>query len=91
MDYDTFINASFFLQGKADEFTRRKSSERKAVLSAILGLEIWDIYKERTAERRKQIESDVQEIDGRVAEIDSELAEEDEQAGNVDIRNRGGS
>ncbi len=42
MDYDTFINASFFLQGKADEFTQRKSSERKAVLSAILGLEIWD-------------------------------------------------
>jgi exonuclease SbcC len=77
MDYDTFINASFFLQGKADEFTQRKSSERKAVLSAILGLEIWDTYKERTAERRKQIESDVQEIDGRVAEIDSELAEEE--------------
>ena len=28
LDYDTFINASFFLQGKADEFTQRKSSER---------------------------------------------------------------
>lgn len=77
LDYDTFINASFFLQGKADEFTQRKSSERKAVLSTILGLEVWDTYKERTAERRKLIESDVQEIDGRVAEIDSELAEED--------------
>jgi exonuclease SbcC len=77
LDYDTFINASFFLQGKADEFTQRKSSERKAVLSTILGLEIWDTYKERTAEKRKLIEGDVQEIDGRVAEIDSELAEED--------------
>lgn len=76
LDYDTFINASFFLQGKADEFTQRKSSERKAVLSTILGLEIWDTYKERTAEKRKLIENDVQEIDGRVAEIDSELAEE---------------
>jgi len=76
MDYDTFINASFFLQGKADEFTQRKSSERKAVLSSILGLEIWDTYKERTAERRKLIEVEVQEIDGRVAEIESELAEE---------------
>jgi exonuclease SbcC len=77
LDYDTFINASFFLQGKADEFTQRKSSERKAVLGTILGLEIWDTYKERTAEKRKLIESDVQEIDGRMAEIDSELAEED--------------
>jgi DNA repair protein SbcC/Rad50 len=76
LDYDTFINASFFLQGKADEFTQRKSSERKAVLSTILGLEIWNTYKDRAAERRKQIEGDVQEIDGRVAEIDTELAEE---------------
>ena len=47
------------------------------MLSTILGLEIWDTYKERTAEKRKLIESDVQEIDGRVAEIDSELAEEE--------------
>ncbi len=77
LDYDTFINASFFLQGKADEFTQRKSSERKAVLSTILGLEIWDTYKERTAEKRKLIEGDVLEIDGRAAEIDTELAEED--------------
>jgi exonuclease SbcC len=77
MDYDTFINASFFLQGKADEFTQRKPSERKAVLSSILGLEIWDVYKERAAERRKQIEAEAQEIDGRVAEIEAELAEED--------------
>ncbi len=76
LDYDTFINASFFLQGKADEFTQRKSSERKAVLSTILGLEIWDTYKNRAADKRKLIEGEVQEIDGRVAEIDTELAEE---------------
>ncbi|GAB4497703.1 MAG: hypothetical protein OHK003_07230 [Anaerolineales bacterium] len=79
LDYETFINASFFLQGKADQFTQKKASERKTVLSSILGLEIWDIYKERTAERRRALESDVSEIDGRVAEIDAELAEEDER------------
>ena len=77
LDYETFINASFFLQGKADQFTQKKSSERKAVLSTILGLEIWDTYKERTAEKRKKLESDVDEIDGRMAEIDMELTEED--------------
>lgn len=79
LDYETFINASFFLQGKADQFTQKKASERKTVLSSILGLEIWDTYKERTAERRRALESDVSEIDGRVAEIDAELAEEDER------------
>ena len=77
LDYDTFINASFFLQGKADEFTQKKASERKAVLGNILGLEIWETYKERTADRRKEIESAVVEIDGRLAEIDAELDEED--------------
>ena len=77
LDYDTFINASFFLQGKADEFTQKKASERKAVLGSILGLEIWETYKERAAEHRKEIERAVDEIDGRLAEINAELGEED--------------
>jgi exonuclease SbcC len=76
LDYETFINASFFLQGKADEFTQKKASERKAVLGNILGLEIWETYKERTAERRKEIERAVDEIDGRTSEIEAELGEE---------------
>ena len=77
LDYETFVNASFFLQGKADQFTQQNASRRKDVLSNILGLEIWEEYKNRTAEKRKSIESRVEEIDGRVAEIDAELAEED--------------
>jgi exonuclease SbcC len=38
LDYDTFVNASFFLQGKADQFTQQNPSRRKEVLSNILGL-----------------------------------------------------
>ena len=76
LDYDTFVNASFFLQGKADEFTQKKASERKTVLGSILGLEIWETYRERTAEHRKSIEREAGELEGRLAEIDSELAEE---------------
>ena len=55
LDYETFINASFFLQGRADQFTQKKASERKAVLGSILGLEIWETYKERTADKRKAL------------------------------------
>ncbi len=77
LDYETFVNASFFLQGKADEFTQKKASERKTVLGSILGLEMWETYRERTAERRKSIEKDVNELEGRIAEIDAELAEEE--------------
>jgi DNA repair protein SbcC/Rad50 len=77
LDFDTFVNASFFLQGKADLFTQQNATRRKEVLSNILGLEMWEDYKNRTAEKRKSLEREVDEIDGRIREIDAELAEED--------------
>jgi DNA repair protein SbcC/Rad50 len=77
LDYDTFVNASFFLQGKADQFTQQNPGKRKEVLSNILGLEMWEEYKNRSAERRKLIEREVDGIEARIAEIDIELAEED--------------
>lgn len=42
MTYETFINSAFLLQGRADEFTRCKASQRKALLSDILGLSHYD-------------------------------------------------
>jgi len=77
MDYDTFTNASFFLQGNADQFTTRAPGERKRILSSILGLEVWETYRQRAAERRKQVEADISSLDGRMAEINAELGEEE--------------
>jgi len=77
LDYDTFVNAAFFLQGKADQFTQQTASKRKEVLGSILGLEAWESYRMRTAERRRSLENDVRTIDGRITEIEEELAEED--------------
>lgn len=77
LDYDTFVNASFFLQGRADQFTQQNASKRKDVLSNILGLEVWEEYKNRTAEKRKSIEREVDEIEWRLAEINAELGEEE--------------
>lgn len=76
LDYDTFVNASFFLQGKADQFTQQRPTDRKRILASILGLELWETYRERTAEQRKAIESELASLDGRLAEINTELAEE---------------
>src|SRR5690606_4172260 len=39
IDYDTFINSAFLLQGRSDEFTRKKPGERKEILGKILGLD----------------------------------------------------
>ena len=77
LDYETFINAAFFLQGNADQFTQQTASKRKEVLSNILGLEMWETYKTQTLEKRKALEDDAGGIDGRITEIDTELAEEE--------------
>jgi exonuclease SbcC len=76
LDYDTFINAAFFLQGKADQFTTETPTRRKQILSSILGLELWEVYRQRAADRRKLIEADIDRLDGRTVEIEAELAEE---------------
>lgn len=76
LDYETFINASFFLQGKADLFAQQTPAKRKEVLSSILGMEIWDTYKIRAAEMRRNREAELASIVGRIGEIDTELSEE---------------
>jgi exonuclease SbcC len=77
LDYETFVNASFFLQGKADQFTQQKTSDRKRILGSILGLEVWETYRQRVNDRRRASEADIQNLDGRMAEINVELGEED--------------
>ncbi len=77
MDYETFTNASFFLQGKADQFTQQRPGDRKRILGSILGLEIWETYRQRASDSRKQVESEISVQDGRIKEIAAELAEEE--------------
>ena len=77
LDYDTFVNVSFFLQGRADQFAQQPPTRRKEILGNILGLEVWEVYRERAFERRKAVEHELDSVDGRVAEIDAELSEEE--------------
>lgn len=76
LDYNTFINASFFLQGKADQFTQQGPGDRKRILSTILGLEIWEVYKERAAEQRKAQEHELAGLDARMKEYNGEIEQE---------------
>ena len=65
LDYETFINSAFLLQGRSDEFTKKRPSERKEILTRILNLSRYDLLydlaagKERDA--RKAIEQAVEE------------------------------
>ena len=79
LDYETFVNASFFLQGKADQFTQQRAADRKRILGSILGLEIWEQYRQAAAEQRKTLETNVETLQGRLQEINLELGEEQQR------------
>ncbi len=76
LDYDTFVNASFFLQGRADQFTQQPPGKRKDVLSNILGLGTWETYKTRTTDRRRLLEEELAGTEARLGEIATELDQE---------------
>ena len=69
MNYDTFTNASFLLQGKADQFTTRTASQRKEILAELLGVTEWERYRERAAEVRKAIVGRIALLEARLEEI----------------------
>ena len=72
MDYDTFINSAFLLQGRADEFTNNTPSDRKAVLAKILGLEVYDRLQERAKEGLAQGAEAAKELEGALGWMQNE-------------------
>ena len=89
LDYETFVNAAFFLQGKADQFTRQSPSKRKEILGSILGLDTWEEYRLQTAERRKSHEKNVETKKALIGEINAELEQESERKTYLaDLENR---
>lgn len=76
LDYDTFINSAFLLQGRADEFTTKKASERKQILGDILGLGIYDEYEERAAEKHRQYGEAIKVLEAQIAQMEQEMAHE---------------
>ncbi|HEX3722627.1 MAG TPA: SMC family ATPase, partial [Nitrolancea sp.] len=57
MDYDTFINSAFILQGRADEFTMKTPALRKQTLAEILSLSEYDRYEELARRQYRAFEA----------------------------------
>lgn len=80
MDYKTFANASFFLQGKADSFALERPEERKKILASILNLEQWEDYKKRCTELETEAKDRRNLLEGRISTWRESLKnEEDDQ------------
>lgn len=76
IDYETFINSAFLVQGRADEFTVKPPNQRKQILADILGLAIYDDYEARAKERVRQAKQEAAHLNGQLQGIDAELAQE---------------
>ncbi len=77
MDYDTFINSAFILQGRADEFTERPPAERKKILGDILGLGIYEEYEALAKAQAAEIQDRIGVIEGRLLAIGEEIEQEE--------------
>ncbi|MBN98940.1 MAG: hypothetical protein CME16_06785 [Gemmatimonadetes bacterium] len=73
MDYDTFINSAFIVQGRADEFTQKGARQRKEVLAEILGLSRYDRLQERARLHFQKENQAGEEYQNRLRELDTEL------------------
>ena len=82
LDYDTFVNSAFILQGRADSFTQKPPADRKRILADILNLgEYDDLEQDARAEERElrqqlaSARSQIEALDRRLAERPACLAE----------------
>ena len=75
MDFDTFINSAFILQGRADEFTTKTPAARKQVLGEILNLADYDRYEEIARQELRDRERHLRAIDDELTAIDARLTE----------------
>ncbi|MCX7707030.1 MAG: SMC family ATPase, partial [Anaerolineae bacterium] len=74
LDYETFINSAFLLQGKADAFTLKTPSERKQILAEILGLARYDLYEQRARDEAQARKEQAARLEAEIRTIDEELA-----------------
>jgi exonuclease SbcC len=88
MDYITFINSAFILQGRADEFTTKAPAQRKQILAEILNLGDYDRHEERARLEMREREQSLHEIDATLASIDQRLGDLPQQQALVDTLGR---
>ena len=74
LSYDTFVNSSLLLQGKADSFTVKRPAERKEVLAEILGLQEYEVLAERARELDRGFRQQADLLEARARELDRFVA-----------------
>ena len=77
MDYDTFINSAFLIQGRADEFTNKSPGDRKEVLAKILGLSLYDKLRDSSHSIARQKRRDADAIEAALVHMRDQMGRKD--------------
>ena len=75
MQYDTFINSAFLMQGRSDEFTSKTPGDRKDLLADILGLDIYDRLQRKARDHARLAESEVDRSRGALELVENQIVE----------------
>jgi len=78
IDYDTFINSAFLLQGRSDEFTQKSPSKRKEILVSILNLSRYETLEDRARDRWREAKNRQQRVEAEVERLQEALSDVDE-------------
>lgn len=73
MEYDTFVNSAFILQGRADSFTQKPPSERKKILGDILNLHEYDELVRMARDEERAVRDRLTAMQSRIATLDEQL------------------
>jgi exonuclease SbcC len=74
MDYDTFVNSAFILQGRADMFTTSTPSKRKELLGEVLNLSWYERLAEKTRAQARERDASVRMLEADIGTIDGEIS-----------------
>jgi len=73
IDYETFINSTFLLQGRSDEFTKKKPGERKEILGKILALGRYEAMAAKAGQRWSRLRERASSLEAEVERLDAAL------------------
>ena len=75
LDYDTFINSAFLLQGRSDEFTQKSPSQRKEILTRILNLSRYEALEDKARDHWRAAKEREQRAAAEVDRLEDALEE----------------
>ena len=78
LDYGAFVNSALLLQGRSDEFTKKRPAERKNILGRVLNLGKYDRLAEKARVRQGNLNSDREKLEREIEIFSSVLENEGE-------------